>query len=1066
MFKHRLSKIGKASLFAACMLIAGGSLQSCEDDYYYPDKKPTWLGESIYKFLQSNSSVHTYKNYVELIDSLGEKETLDHTGSKTLFVADDDAFERFFENNPWNVKSISEMTKAQMKILFFSSMLDNAMLLEMLSSTSSNEESDGNCLRRLTSYSIIDSIPFVKGDDLPKYNKYWDALRGTERSLDSLRLAKDGTEPMMVHFLPDYLRTRGIQVSDIQFLFRKNGEQLKTYSNNEAFIFDKKLVASDVPTKGFSDDSMTITCKNGYIYRLDDVLIPPSNMAEELRLHENTNVFSHLLDRFCVPEYNASLSTQYQAYHKNNDSIFRLRYYNTKNFTEHPWLDAQYDPDPLKELLPFDPGWNQFSVGAGSAAENDMAAMFVPNDESLMEYFKDGNGRFLLEQFANDLLNEINTYEQLMTALDRVPQHIIAKFLENLMRPSFSNTVLSKFELITDDAHDPMGLKEEHVDECVIANNGVIYILNNVFGPASYQAVSAPILVFDNMKIMNQIVETMRYDSYLLAMDADYTFIVPDDSCFVYYDPVSVFAGQPKVYSFRYDNQYPNDKAENLWANVYKFKEGTYEITDTLANVKASSASNFNNDAFWKNRMLDLLEYLIVVHDEGDGVIKSDGTKNPRKYYRTKGYGVIKIDAKNPDGDIRIQGGEQLENGKFITTKRIHGQKNGSTFCTVPFEEAAPGTLASGLPTPPTKSVYDNMLEHGEEESDIFYEFFNMCSPAVSDLEELFTAAYPEMNDKDMYDTLKFNTTFYSSADGKMVNLVPFFNNFHYTVYAPSNEAIKGFVEEGFPTWDEIFSMASEHPKKACALISLMNSFIRYHFQDNSLFVDRVPFSVLKPDGGSVDSASYATALINDVTARFREIKIRNSEDETTLLVTDELGRSAKVIVDGEENKEWNIMARDISFSKTKIEGSSFAVIQPIDNVLLNKGLYGYDGEFCRFSELGNKVDTMTVKGETASPNVYLVGNCGSAKMKDATGVERVMRLAYLMKQLPESEWDKYTREEFVVDAENNPYFITNEGFLIKKNGKKYEYILDEDGNMQKVDNNGTVTERVPKTWK
>ena len=87
MFKHRLSKIGMASLFAACVLLVGGSLSSCEDDYFYDDREPNWLGASIYDFLLEGSTGHSYNNFVELIDSLGEKETLAHTGSKTLFVA-------------------------------------------------------------------------------------------------------------------------------------------------------------------------------------------------------------------------------------------------------------------------------------------------------------------------------------------------------------------------------------------------------------------------------------------------------------------------------------------------------------------------------------------------------------------------------------------------------------------------------------------------------------------------------------------------------------------------------------------------------------------------------------------------------------------------------------------------------------------------------------------------------------------------------------------------------------------------------------------------------------------
>ena len=170
MFKHRLSKFGKTTLLVACMLLVGGSINSCQDvfdDYKYDDEEPSWLGASVYDFLKEGTPGHSYDNFVELIDSLGETETLAHTGSKTLFVADDAAFERFFENNPWGVKSVAEMSKPQMKILLYSAMLDNAMLLDMLSSTGSNTSEEGTCLRRLTSASVIDSIPLLKGEDMP-----------------------------------------------------------------------------------------------------------------------------------------------------------------------------------------------------------------------------------------------------------------------------------------------------------------------------------------------------------------------------------------------------------------------------------------------------------------------------------------------------------------------------------------------------------------------------------------------------------------------------------------------------------------------------------------------------------------------------------------------------------------------------------------------------------------------------------------------------------------------------------------------------------------------------------
>ena len=85
MLKHRLTKFGVSSLFAMFMLFVGGSLQSCQDwfDVYpYDDPgDPEWLGASVYYFLKKGTKEHTYTNFVAIIDSLGEKETLAHTGS-------------------------------------------------------------------------------------------------------------------------------------------------------------------------------------------------------------------------------------------------------------------------------------------------------------------------------------------------------------------------------------------------------------------------------------------------------------------------------------------------------------------------------------------------------------------------------------------------------------------------------------------------------------------------------------------------------------------------------------------------------------------------------------------------------------------------------------------------------------------------------------------------------------------------------------------------------------------------------------------------------------------------
>ena len=65
-------------------------MQSCKDDDLILTGQPSWLGNSIYERLQDEGN---YKYTLRLIDDLGEKDVLSHTGSRTLFVAADSAYE-------------------------------------------------------------------------------------------------------------------------------------------------------------------------------------------------------------------------------------------------------------------------------------------------------------------------------------------------------------------------------------------------------------------------------------------------------------------------------------------------------------------------------------------------------------------------------------------------------------------------------------------------------------------------------------------------------------------------------------------------------------------------------------------------------------------------------------------------------------------------------------------------------------------------------------------------------------------------------------------------------------
>ncbi len=960
--KNRLIKESGKWLMAMCLLSMCGLTYSCSDDYDLPDKKPSWLGASIYDYLVGEKN---YTNTVRLIEDLDYKEVLERTGSKTLFVADDDAFNRFYQNNEWGVTKYEDLTDAMKNLLLGSSMLDNAYLLEMMTNISSGGTiSKNQCLRQTTSASATDSIPFFKwdGGGIPQmFNEnlddtetaeidYWSRFRTQDKG--GVWLALDGTTPLMTHFLAGQMGEADITDEDFETLVGTKREP------TDAHIYGSKVVDQDQ------------TCLNGYVDKLDRVLISPSNMAEMIRTNGKTNLFSHLLDRFSAPFYSASLTNSHSQLTGIRDSVFEKRYFSALSRT------GRLDKDPYSNTfqypLDYDPGWNQY-YPEGQQLYTDMGAMFIPSDEQLEKYFLPGGaGEFLMEAYAN----QENTKENLLHNVDQIPLRIIQPFVNNLMKSSFINTVPSKYITIMNDAKDPMfgniegGVEgfRATIDTTLLANNGAIYIMNQVFAPAKYAAVSAPALVGKDMKIFNWAISAddsyitnpnsaplnAFFSYYLLAMSSRFSFFIPtDDALATYYDEATSKWTQPRMLSFYYSSRRA-DAAAPVKARAYKWDPVTNEIGAAIPGTVSATQIN--------NRLKDLLDSHIIVHSDAES---KTGFGSLNQYYITKGGSAVKI-SNREDGSLSsdfdqtqpgfyVQGGFQIDNDSLINVTRTYdrreettGYGNGMTYI---IDKPIQTTM---------KSVY-SVLE-GDGETSPFYQFFNLCQVDADLLERAGVAdSVTKTEDKD--DEVAKYTIFTSSTYGLTDN-VRFFNSFRYTVYVPTNEAVLEAISNGLPTWEqisevitngeneaqaaqdadrseeEILEITRAYKTKAQAMITCLVNFLKYHFQDNSIFADR----------NAVEDTKYETACINNETNRYRSVKISSTGNGTlsvrSVYSTDANGNDVVGPVRNVSSDASlkNIITRDYTFNAqpknaTSIETSSYAVVHQIDGVLNFKEL-------------------------------------------------------------------------------------------------------------------------------
>lgn len=934
-------------LILCASVVALGMMASCQKDELVPeDAKPEWLGASVYEELRSGTHLSgTFNTYLRLVDDLGYAQVLSRTGSKTIFPANDEAFERFFRKNPYGVSSYEQLTEGMKKQLLYSSMLDNAMLAGMLSNVKAddNNVSRGVALKHATNISVTDSITTLySGAQMPQNNTYWDYYRQK-----GINVVYDATRPMMVHFtreqmLANKITTTGAD-SDFGIL---RGEPVGTTINNSdtAYIFQTKIVNQDV------------TCTNGYVHQVKDVIVPPGNVGQALRADDNTKLFSRILDYHCAPYYDATTTNGYNAWALQNgrpvvDSIFQVRY-----FSDRSQDGAANILDPMNALIStdkrliWDPGWNQYYSSTNTALSlADIGAILVPTDDAVKEYFlPGGGGAYFIDLYGVPNTGLPNTEENLPQNLDALQNYgngILTSFVNNLMQNSFVATVPSKFGTITNKGSgDFMGLTKDDIQikdgkyDVVVASNGVIYKMKEMIAPDEYQSVIGPAITYPDMSVMGYFSKDKTSGAtasifgadmyyYLMAMKANYLYFIPSDAALqgCYIDPISLGSSAPRALEF-YSHVEPvpgTERTQTLYGvkiHDYDPATGTIDpnIRETVPNIV-----NSQGKSAYASQVYDLLNYNTVVLEAGASI------KN--NYYLTKHGGAIRLSDFQDNGGVYsgyVSGGAQIDNG--ATPARIEQgwqEKNGWAF-------RLDNVIQPSI-TSVSKLLNDN--------SDRFQSFLDMCT-IFDETEVLEWAGIASSLPEGVVGTPpQQRYIVFSGKSGKALDMnVNFYNGYNYTFYAPDNTAMEKAYELGLPTYEEIHELfdkysvveEGEYPQdeideakaKALNMLVTLRAFVRYHFQNNSVFADN-----------DVPETTYQSLFSSDLGI---PVNITVKSVDGILTVKDAVPGKAPVVIDaGSTDKLVNKMTRDYEFdqakeSATAINVSSFSSVHQISEPL------------------------------------------------------------------------------------------------------------------------------------
>lgn len=854
--KKRVTKATEKFLKLLLVLVIGNSLLVSCDIYDLDNKEPDWLGASIYDYLKTEDN---FTVYTRLIEDLDYVDILGKTGSKTLFVADDDAFDEFFANNPWGVTSYEQLTRAQKSLLLNYGMINNAYLVGMLSNYNNGGLKENEAFRRVTAVSVLDSIPFVTGNALPE-SAYWKYYK--ERGM---YIMKDNTPLTMMYFTQKHLEQA--QLTDEDFKLITGIERTK----NDAHVFGIKIKTRD------------ITCKNGYLNVLEKVLVPPLNMAGYVSTNANTSIFAEVLNRFCAPYFDAVNTLKYRQLHPEfSDSIFNMEYFAKEGGKQTTPAGQSINADLL---LPFDPGWNSYTRStSGNALQSDMAAMFVPTNAAMETYFNSPEGAVLKDRFGK---------------WTDVPFDVLPLFLKRHMRTSLIESVPSRFSKMVDEDNSTLPVKIADIENVYMGSNGVVYETNKVYPPDDYISVYGPVLLSANDAAINNKTKILKwaivqpandFRLYLNSLVSKYSFFVPTDEYFKeYVDPISIGKDVPGVLKFWY-----NTKTSAVNATVYRYDKTTQTVLDSVATITSST--------FLANRLLDLLNMHIVV----------GGVESGKNYYLTKGNVAIKVQGSG--NNLKVQAGGNQSRNEYVNVNKVYEQSNGNTYF-----------IDKPIQTP-INSVYKVLSETAE-----FSAFFSLMT------------GFPASSTSVMF----LSKTNYFGIDYN----VKFFNTFNYTVYVPTNAAIDQAIENGLiQPWESrgnivgINAMTDATAKAAA--ITKLERFIRYHFQDNSVFVDNQ--NINKVYQSATMKLDNATTHFNTFKNKYYKIGVTGTNGSLTL--TTESNKTAQVVT---SNGLYNIMTRDFVFSNkpsayknvdgtgtglefatSTITTSSTAVIHQIDAVL------------------------------------------------------------------------------------------------------------------------------------
>ena len=446
-------------IYSLCALPA--LFMSCEKKELVSHyERPEWLKGNAWEVLEERGN---FTLFLEAAERAGFRDVLDGKTIATVFAPTDSAFTNYLES--LNATSVAQLPVRELKKLIGYHLVYYAY----------------------DTPKLVDYQPNgIEGVELRRAGLYY---KHRTRSQDTITVEvdkSDGKAKAVYHkerFLPvfsaTHFQTKGIDAaSNYEYFFGPD-----SWKGDSGF---------NVGNAGVTE--YEIRTDNGYVYAIDNVLIPLNTVYETLESNEDYWDFLDIYDRFRSYTYDEETSTNYAAV---GDSLYSV------NHGILPSIASEWTTVDFEGISFFD------LAGLSHNAYN----IFAPSNQALETFF----GNYFAGYYRS--LQDVDMLPLAMLMVNHVYQGNVVFPGEIGTNPDVESLFGTPIQF------DP----NADVKVKALGSNGAFYGLDNVLVPDLFSSVSGP--AFRNPKyrmFMYMLFNSGLYD-ILSSHDIDYTLFIPSD---------------------------------------------------------------------------------------------------------------------------------------------------------------------------------------------------------------------------------------------------------------------------------------------------------------------------------------------------------------------------------------------------------------------------------------------------------------------------------------------------------------------------------------------------------